>query len=359
VAASIKIAPANWLLGLSMVAWLVLVARKALSWRGAALYIPVASYALASLVSMAFSADPGRSFDELGEVVTLALVPLVVNLMDGRRWDRLLMAIAVVASLSSLTGLWQYLSAAATPGYRLHGFASHYMTFSGWTLVTVLMLVGDMVFDSDHRRLWWTAPAAAVSTAALVLSLTRGVWIGLAAALVLAAALRKPLVLLLYPVVAAGLMVALPSSVVQRAGTIFDLGHPSNYDRLCMVRSGLQMTLEHPLLGIGPGMVGEVYSRYRVPDAPREHVAHLHNNIVQLAAERGLLGLAAYLAIVGVFLGRTVAILKSRDREAWAPLMSCLLAVVGVTVAGLFEYNWGDAEIFIPTLTCLSAEWAA
>jgi hypothetical protein len=31
------------------------------------------------------------------------------------------------------------------------------------------------------------------------------------------------------------------------------------------------------------------------------------------------------------------------------------MAVAGVTAAGLFEYNWGDAEVWIVTLVSLSA----
>jgi O-antigen ligase len=232
------------------------------------------------------------------------------------------------------------------------------MTFSGWTLVVILMLVGDIAFNPNRHRLRWTVPAATVCTAALILSLTRGAWIGLAVGLVLAAAVRKPLVLLAYPVIGALLLGLLPASVIRRGATIVDVRHPSNYDRLCMLEAGVAITLDHPLLGVEPGMVETVYGEYRVPDAPRKTVAHLHNNIVQLAAERGLLGLAAYVAILVVFLVRTTSALRRRDQHLAAPLMSCLLAVVGITIAGLFEYNWGDAEVWIPTLTCLSTPFA-
>jgi hypothetical protein len=39
-------------------------------------------------------------------------------------------------------------------------------------------------------------------------------------------------------------------------------------------------------------------------------------------------------------------------------IVGCLMAVAGVTAAGFFEYNWGDAEVWIVTLVSLSAPFA-
>jgi hypothetical protein len=35
-----------------------------------------------------------------------------------------------------------------------------------------------------------------------------------------------------------------------------------------------------------------------------------------------------------------------------------MLAIAGLSVAGLFEYNWGDAEVWIPTLAVLAVPFA-
>ena len=34
------------------------------------------------------------------------------------------------------------------------------------------------------------------------------------------------------------------------------------------------------------------------------------------------------------------------------------LVMVGITMAQRFEYGWGDAEVWIPTLTCLGTPFA-
>jgi O-antigen ligase len=332
VAASIKIALANLILGAAFVVWLVALARRHARWRTAALYLPVALYGVASVAAVVFSQDPVHSLQELPGVLTLALVPMTISLIDGRRWDRLLLLLTAVAAVSSVVGVWQYLHGASTVEHRLRGLANHYMTFSGWTLLVALLLVGDIAFNRDRKRVVWTVPALLLCVTALALSLTRGTWVGLALGLVVAAALRKPVLLLLYPLLAGALLVVVPRPVLGRAVSILDL------DRL--------------------GMVKPNYEKYRADDAPRLRVPHLHNNPLQIAAERGLFGLAAYLGILAVFFAQAVAVLRRRGQPQAPPVAGCLLAVLGVTVAGLFEYNWGDAEVWIPTLVCLSAPFA-
>jgi O-antigen ligase len=114
------------------------------------------------------------------------------------------------------------------------------------------------------------------------------------------------------------------------------------------------MVREHPVFGVGPGMVKPLYASYAPPDAVRTRPPHLHSNVVQLAAERGLVGLGAYVLILISFFFSSWRLLESADPDRRAATAGCLVAIVGLTVAGLFEYNWGDAEIWIPTLVCLS-----
>lgn len=355
---SVKIALANWLLLFASGLWLRSLVRGSVQWRRASLYLPVWAYVAASLAAVVFSQDPAHSVREVGELATLVLVPMTVTLLGGERWDGMFKGLTAVAVASSFVGLWQYLHGASDLSNRLSGLTTHYMTFSGWTLIVVLLLTGDIVFHRNRRRLLWTLPSAVVCVTALLLSFTRNAWVGLAVGLVLVAAVWRPRAFLLYPVVAVALVVMAPESVVNRIVSIVDLRQPANYDRLCMVVSAVGMVQDNPLCGVGLGMVERRYPVYRRDDAPRWRVPHLHNNVLQIAAERGLFGLAAYLWILGSFVRHTWRALRRAGPETFPALTGVFLAVVGVTAAGLFEYNWGDAEVWIVTLTCLSTPFA-
>ena len=58
-----------------------------------------------------------------------------------------------------------------------------------------------------------------------------------------------------------------------------------------MYGSGLGMVRDHPILGLGPGLVQPAYAGYRIDRCAGEKIPHLHNNVVQIAAERGIAGL--------------------------------------------------------------------
>jgi putative inorganic carbon (HCO3(-)) transporter len=145
--------------------------------------------------------------------------------------------------------------------------------------------------------------------------------------------------------------------VLNRAATTVDLADPATRERLFMLDSGLRMVGDHPALGLGPGLVQRTYAAYRSDEAP-PRIPHLHNNAVQIAAERGIAGLLAYLAVLAVFAHHIWRAMQTASPDARPALMGCAMAVAGVTAAGFFEYNWGDAEVWIVTLVSLSAPFA-
>ena len=358
-ASSLKIALANVALGVTGLIWLAGLARGRVRWRWSPLYLPVLGYVAASLAAAAFSPRPLFSLRELGDLLTLAVVPMTVTLMDRTLWERFLVVLAAVGSLSAVAAIWQTVRSGLDLSQRPHGLANHYMTFAEWSLLVTLLVVADLAFrrSRSDRRLLWMGSALLLCATSLALSQTRGVWIGLAAGLVLLAALRKPALLLVYPLLAVLLLVLMPRPLVARAASAFDLGQPSNSERLRMLAAGAAMVRSHPLFGVGLGMVKPSYAQY-APGSGRARVPHLHNNVMQVAAERGLLGVAAYLAILAVFFTHGFASLKRAGPEVAPAVAACLVAVAGLTVAGMFEYNWGDAEVWIPTLVCLAAPFA-
>jgi O-antigen ligase len=357
VAASLKIALANAVLAIAVIAWVPALIKGTARRPHAAILVPIAAYVVVSLLSALLAADPRHALGELGDLLTLVLVPITISLLNPGRWRQLLVALAAVLTVSAGVGLWQYLHGANVIENRLHGLANHYMTFAGWTLAVTLLLLAEVVFGRKRRRLAWAAPAAVLGVSALVLGLTRGAWIGLVTGLVLATALARPRALLLSPMIAVLLFLAMPQPVLARISSSFDLNQPVTRERLAMLDAGLAMVRAHPLFGLGPGGVQPAFADYRSGDIP-ERIPHLHDNLIQIAAERGLAGLTAYLGVLVVFAVHVWRALMDRSAAARPALAGCLMAVVGVTVAGLFEYNWGDAEVWIVTLVSLSAPFA-
>ena len=174
---------------------------------------------------------------------------------------------------------------------------------------------------------------------------------GVVAALLVYAAVRRPRVLLwIAPALVVVYLVA-PAPIRDRIRSTTDLSDPTNRDRIAMARAGARMVRDAPVFGLGPEMVKRYYPLYRDPDAPRWSVPHLHNNVIQIAAANGLFAAAAYLVLVGLLLARAAALARRGDGPDRAALWAgALLAGSALTVAGLFEYNFGDTEVEMATL---------
>ncbi len=154
-----------------------------------------------------------------------------------------------------------------------------------------------------------------------------------------------------------GILVA-PARIRQRAYSIVDLQDQSNRDRLQMLVMGAHMVRDHPVFGVGPEMVQRVYGDYLLPNPVHTYNPHLHNVPVQIAAERGLPALAAWLWFLVVAL-REVA-RQVRTGPARPIAAAAVAAIVAMLVAGLFEYNFGDSEFLmlflgLVTLPCAAA----
>jgi O-antigen ligase len=286
-----------------------------------------------------------RGWTEVFNLSTLFVAPFVLR--RERQVRRLVDLLVASAALLACHGLSQYLLGYGDIDRRIRGPFSHYMTFSGFLLICDLLLIASMVYAGRWRSLWrWGA--LAVINVALLGSYTRNAWVALAVALTVLVVLRAPRLLLAYVPAAVLFIILAPVPLLHRVTSIVNLRDVSNYDRLCMMEAGLTMIRERPLFGLGPDVVKHRYAIYRPPSAPRYNVPHLHNSLLQLAAERGLPALGSYL-------GLTIAALalawrrfrrEGGRRGPRADLyVGALLAIFAFNVAGLFENNWGDAEV--------------
>jgi putative inorganic carbon (HCO3(-)) transporter len=128
-----------------------------------------------------------------------------------------------------------------------------------------------------------------------------------------------------------------------------------------MLEAGRRLGVENPAMGMGPGPLKNVYASVAPPEALRRSTSHLHNTPLQIAVERGLVGLVAWRWIFVAFLVCGIAIFRTLPPEAAgdrALVLGSLAAVVTFLVAGLFEYNFGDTEVLLVALTFMAMPFA-
>jgi O-antigen ligase len=306
------------------------------------LYFPLLAYGIASTTSALLATEQTRAFADGMLWFKMLIFPGAVILFREvpRLRDLAVVGYAAFATTIATYGLYEFfLLDRRDLENRITGPASHVMTLSGLLLPLALMFL----FLWLHQRKWWQLTAGSLATITLLLTFTRSVWIGWTVAIVtLLIATRARLVFHALPLVII-FVTFLPLSLFGRLVSTFDTRQLSNFDRIRMVEAGFEMIKDRPLLGVGPANVKSTYSLYKRPDAPRSRPPHLHNNVVQIWAERGVLALSAYLLLLGLFLRECIRGWHGPGRM-WSEIG--IAAAVSLTVAGLFEFNFGDTEVF-------------
>lgn len=347
-----QISPAYIAFGLLVLLWVVA------SWRDGvwppSLSSPIVGLAgvlaLLTALSTLFSRDPAASVRHLAGISLLLLLPITIDLLDETPKARLVfLALSGNAVILSLIGFWQFAHGGDDLENRIMATLSHWMTFSGLTMIAGCLLLGFAFEERGPRR--WLGLAAVIPFSAMVLTFTRNAYVGTLAAVALYFLVRKPKGLLFLVPALFVIFLLVPPPIRARIGSIASLHDRTNRDRIAMAHAGLRMIREAPLFGVGPEMVQRYYTLYRDEDAPQWHIPHLHNNTLQIAAANGLFAAAAYLGFMALFFARTVVLLRREKRPDRAALLAgALLAGTALFVAGFFEYNFGDTEVEMASL---------
>jgi hypothetical protein len=176
-----------------------------------------------------------------------------------------------------------------------------------------------MEADSWSKRIL-AFNVVAVILAALALSLSRSAWLGAAlGAAVLIVMGRRPTV----RVVAAGASVALLATLAVAILSVSLRAWGGEPARPIVWRDSLALIASRPILGYGPDNFGLVYPRFQSRDLGRQQWDKAHAETLQLAATQGLIGLAAYIAVLAVFVR---AFWRGRHRPLAIPIFAALIA---------------------------------
>jgi len=347
------------------------------------IWLPLAVFIAGTLISLATSEDPTAGLPQLRKLFVFLLLPVVFSAFrHTSEAARLLQAWFGAAALSALVGLGQFAGKLAEArrlrvGFydyyvseRISGFMSHWMTFAGELMIVGLLLASWWLFAPRPRPWvrWLAAVVAALMAAALLLNMTRSVWLATAVGGCYLVWFWKRRLLIALPLLLAGLLWLGPEPVRAR---LVSLVRPkpevdSNLHRLVCWRTGWRMIQAHPWLGLGPEMVRLRFQDYLPPDAPQPlptgWYGHLHNTYLHYAAERGVpTALAVLWLLAQAFfeLAGAARRLPKACGELRFLLHGSAAVVLAVAVSGLFEHNLGDSEVLMLFLAVLACGYLA
>ncbi len=359
---SFSIAAAHIALGLWALLWLIALGTRQTVWRGTPLDGAVIVFLTVDLFTGLFGVDPARSLRQFVSLWHVAIYLLVVNTIVDRRWLERTLAVLLIAvgvnagygiSQHFWPGLYFFMDIVETDRWigsvsRELGTFSHSMTFAGQMVLAGLF--GVALFFWWRRfwdETWWSFPVIAILTA-LVLSYTRSAWLGGLAGLVVLGLMRGKEAMIGIGIslgVVLLIMSGLEPAFSQRVKSISDPNFSSNRDRINMAKVTYEMFKDNPILGVGSGNYGRASEVYRQKYG-LETKSHPHNNLLAQLAQKGLLGLGAFIYIWYLFFKEAWIAWRNSETDLLKAIAAGgFAALIGFHIAGMFEANFGDSEV--------------
>ena len=238
---------------------------------------------------------------------------------------------------------------------RATGFYNHWTTYA-----ESLQLIGSLALGlfvalprKRGRNGLLVGIALAGTCVALLLSVTRASWLSFLFSALLIAALglsRRALIVLgvcLIPVILGGLFLLQK----KRNVSFFDKKDDSIAWRQKIWNEGFHLLVSNPrhlAVGVGMDSIKAHWREWDLFEGGKLPMGHMHSDYLQIALERGVPALLAWLVLLGTYawtLWRTRSRLSNGDWVGRGIILGALGGLLGFMTSGVVHYNWGDSEV--------------
>lgn len=239
--------------------------------------------------------------------------------------------------------------------WRSAGFYGHYTTYSE-VLQLILSLAVGLWLALPDKRSWKSLILLATiifMCLALLMTVTRASQGAFAVSALLMASLsanRKTVLAFLAALIPLAIigMVVLQQS---RGVGFFDQSDSSITWRETVYGEGVKLLTDNPrnmAVGVGMDSIKRYWQEWNLFDNGKLPIGHFHSTYLQIAVERGIPALAAWLLFIWVYLKMLRRLLKSNQLSLWHDrgiILGILGGFTGFLVSGLVHYNYGDQEV--------------
>lgn len=361
-------------------AYLIKLIRRQRLIRFEAADIMVCAFAVMTASGGVITLSPESLKPSLLMVCLIAGYFLTVNLMTSRAWLRRCACTAVVSGvLESLYSIVLYLTGGgyssdawlddemfSSLGGRAVGTLDNPNMLGEYLIFLIPVAFALFLSREEGMKSLSALFSCFVMGACLILTWSRGAWLGLMAGLLIFLLMwhHRSLWLILAGIASIPVLPSvLPASVVSRFTSIGNMSDSSTSYRVYIWRATVNMIADNPLSGIGAGegawkRMYPFYTYNGIEAAP-----HSHNLYLQIWLELGVFGLIIFLAFLFLLYQSGFSMfvrtgkgninsLPDIDKKRSIVLMRLtaagpLCGIIAVLVQGLTDYSWYNYRLFL------------
>lgn len=217
----------------------------------------------------------------------------------------------------------------------------------GEYLLLLIPICGAMIYNSKRLIIkFYYLSVIGCASVCMLFTQSRGCWLGLIlTAMVFAFLVDKKLVAIGIVALMFAPMV-LPESIIQRFGSIGNLGDSSTSYRVNIWLGTLKMLKDYWWMGVGIGSdaYNSVYPFYNYNAAV---ALHSHNLYLQILVETGICGMAVFVTSMIVSFKKILVGYIYGHKNVYSLICAaCISGLAGFLLQGMFDHSWYNLRVF-------------
>lgn len=271
----------------------------------------------------------------------------------------LVLLLIISAALVSLYGVYQYFTGAVSSAAWIDkdmfadiqtrvGSTFNNPNILGEYLIMIIPLALAMLWykKKPFYKLIFMGMLAIMGIC-MILTFSRGAWLGLLLAVVGFFVVKDKRLLALLLIGLLMLPFVLPESIINRFTSIGNLQDTSSSYRMSILMGSLRMAQDYWVSGIGLGTQAfkAIYPKYSLAAA---YAHHSHNIYLQILLEMGVAGALIFSLIIIVFIRAMLAHQgKAKDRFLAAIMIAACTGMAGYLLQGVVENVWYNYRVLL------------
>ena len=316
------------------------------------LIMPLLAFALVQIISTITSVSPFLSAQNLiVSLVSMALYFVIINTIKSKEeLDKAIKIFIITAFIMSCYGIMQYYTLGTTSKAwvdvelnpdlktRVIGTFGNPNVFAEY-LEHILPASIALIFV--YKKWMNKAIAAVLATVmfiCLLLTSSRGAWLGFAAAMIMFTVVKLSKYILLFLVGGILTIPLVPKVIIQRISTIGNIKDSSNEYRTYIWEGTIKMIKDFWVTGVGYGYWAfkNTFYEYSIKGTK---TWHSHNMYLEIMAEMGIFGLLTFAwFVLSLFKHSIKFILKTKDKYLSYISAGLLAGFLSIMVHGVAEH---------------------
>ena len=280
----------------------------------------------------------------------LIILPILLFIKSPRKLYAILTVFFVYMGIDGISAFVQLLIGHNISSGRAGGVVNGSVMGLAMLLTFTFPLALVVMFDKSFPK--YVRQSAIFSSLGMLLGMwgnqSRGSWLfsgtnGILITLRYCFLNVRYLLVLIVAIIGIGYVFTTNQAYLDRFESTFNMTtNGSNIGRIYVWVSDKQMIMDHPIIGVGPGLWGKKYAGEYQLKQETQNLGHSHNNMLQIASESGILGLIGFLEFSIFIIYKSV---KSYIMSTNPYDLSIIVGFISyLFLFGSIDYTWGNSS---------------